>query len=587
MYSALRSKFTRKPTTQQSGIRRTTTTLPRPQPEVDLTSAPASVPSYAHADAQKGAQDTEAEIRGKEDDTIEQAQGRAPATDTLNASIAQPSNKGKGTERHTEPHSQQQAASTEDNFQSFWHNEIGYDVIAVQFGDYNEWTPNSLALFEMLEVSGYYIRNNRMIRKNHTDYLDYSVACYYSIIFYVQILRARKAAGKLTGEESSFLRRFDRAYPEESLPVADWMFPILSSIVSTQVEDSKYEWIVPRIATENFFGHMNDIQPGHGSIYLQPMVPYMLSILRVAVSKELDLNAVTGNNLTYFNDEDQFIPGRITNAAQTFFGIDNLRHGINPTAIGSLTVFSGAGTSFPFHADADDLSIARKQWATTKFRNLRIGAINPGGADVLHTNPAINTLETFLCMPKSENIEWFGELVNQAAINARFGKKVYNLSQVPQTGGTETLLLARLKNQPTGTPRVINDYASTQLDVTNANFNWYPQHFTNLTAGFGCTRAELKRSEVLQASAFATNATLPIINGAVLVGGRHANERLADTATNRPNHAQRIGEYWRNTEYTYTMFDFEEPNPTPSKPMFNGWKSMFQNKFYQQRPTGY
>lgn len=599
MFSGFKKTFKRStPTTQQTRVTRTTLPAAPTRPEIE-TPAP-TVPSYKHADAQKGAIDTEAEEKGKEDEKIEAAEGRAAATNDATTSFSRPSNKGKGNERHQDKHTDQQGSQEEDALRKFWHLELGFDLEPVYNGDYNEYTPNALALFEMLEVSGTLIRRNRILNKNHAEYLDYSVACYYAFLFFIQILRARKAAGKLSGEDSSFLRRFDRAYPEESLPIAEQIYPIFSSIVSVQMEDSKYEWVVPRIASEIFIGRsMNDIEPTEGSVYLQPLVPHMLGILRFAISNfhnrpnESYDDVLTGTtDLKFFDDEGRFVPTRLSATAINLFGIANFRTGANPTAgANHLCILSACGVSYPFLEGADELTLAQKHWMRSKFRSLNVSAIavTAGQGEItLDNDKDISKLERFLCMTKEDEMEWFGELVNQAAVHARFSKKVYNLSEVPTTGGNEVLIPARFKRfNPTNSRRT-QDYADTMLGITNATIAYYPRPFERLTAAFGSTRADLKRSEILQSLSFGVNATLPIIQGgSTLVGGTHQLMRVVPpTGT-----SQRTGAYWTNNELTYILYDYDEATPANAtqvaKPMFRGWSSMYQEEMHVVRPAGY
>lgn len=597
MFDGFKKSFKRNaPTSQQ--VRVTKTTLPPAQAKEPIATTAPTVPSYAYADQQKGAIDTEAEQRGKQDEAIEDVEDRNPSTNVVATSLVLPKNKGKGTERQQDPHTIQTGSQEEDAYRKFWHLELGFDLEPIYHGDYNEYTPNTLALFEMLEISGTLIRRNRILNKHHSEYLDYGVACYYAFIFYIQILRARKAAGKLSGEDSSFLRRFDRAYPEESLPIAEQIFPILSSIVAVQMEDSKYEWVVPRIATENFFAHMNAINTTRGSIYLQPLVPYMLGVLRFSISNFHKRNGETydatnaAGDLKYFDDEGRFVPHRLTADAANIFGIENVRTGADPTAgAEKLSVFQAAGVSYPFLEGFDEMNLAQQHWMRSKFRALNISAIavTAGQGEItLNNNKAINNLERFLCMEKEDEMEWFGELVNQAAVHARFSRKTYNLSHVPATGGNEVLIPARFKRFSPTNNRRTEDYQDLMLGLTNADFHWYLTPFSRLTASFGCTRADLKRSEILQALSFGVHGTLPIIEaGTTLVGGTHALMRPKRNEAQ----AQRTGAFWLNHELSYILYDYDESTPANAtqvaKPMFRGWSSMYQEEMHQVRPANY
>nr|QLC36765.1 capsid protein [Sarcosphaera coronaria partitivirus] len=584
MFTFKKSKTYKTATKPSFFGRKTTTALPTPGPAAPITQAPASAPDYKFVDQQKTAIDTEAAKSSKVDETIERTEGRNATTDAAPVLTAQ-TNKGKGTERHTEPHTGQEAKIEDDSYRKFWHREIGYSLDPVYNSDYNEWTPNAEALFAAMRQSHHLVDQNRTITKNHPEYCDYSVACYYSIIFYMQILRARKAAGKLTGNDSSLLRRFDRSYPEESLPIAEPFYPILSSIVSTQMEDSKYDWTVPRIATENFRQTMAHFTNENGSCYLQPQVPYMLGILRHAFSnihntanhRYTDSDA--NGNPIYFDDEGRYIPIRIGTTQISPFGL-NMTRGTAPAAnFHGMSVFSACGTSYPFYMGVDEIGFAYPRWQRSTFMTLNFhGSTANNGITITTGTQPINDLEHFLMMPKTSDLAWFEELVNQAAVHARFWKKEFNMSDLPTTGGNETLILSRFKRTDPNNAQVAANYNSVRLDVDETNFNWYPTHFERMTAAFACTRADIQRSEELQALSFATNATLPIATtnaGNVLVGETHGDG------------AHRRGAFWTNKEWTYELYDFSPTSTNKGKPMFAGWTGMFQQDFHVVKPAQY
>jgi len=567
----------RKPTSSSFGVKKaTTSSLPSAPPKVDLKIEAQGPPSYPFVDKQKGEADAEAESHGPEDEALRQDKGKNPVSDEQpKTTFSAPTHKVKGNQKSDQPSTEPTAKRGSDEHESFWTLETSYDIEEETYSAINEWTPNCQAMFQILRQSGSLVFNNRVMVKHHPEYLDYAVACYYSVIFYIQILRARQAADLLSGTDSSFLRRFNRKFKDEELPIAGILFPFFSTISSTLLEDSKYNWIVPRIAEENFFATMANYSPARGSVYLQPMVPYMLGNLRYAISPALkghyyDPMSNTDASLMHFNDYDEFVPHRISATAVNLYGM-NFTRGTAGT-IANTTVFSAAGVDYPFRSDADQLSLAQPKWRTSSFMELKVSVIQPATNNERLVSGAtiINSLENFLCMPKSSNLEWFRELINQAALHARFFKSTKNLSDVLPTSGLETLLVAELRREDNTT------FDTPQLDIDENNFDWYPKTWNDMKAGFFTTRNGMDRTQVLQAITFATNATLPITVNTKLVG-----EVTYDDADEQ--YSQRKGKYFDNKEWTATTHSAAGTG----KPMFRGWKTMIQSTHALVKPTGY
>jgi hypothetical protein len=274
-------------------------------------------------------------------------------------------------------------------------------------------------------------------------------------------------------------------------------------------------------------------------------------------------NAEPNNhNLTYFNDREEYIAGRISDNAHTaLFGM-NIQNG-QARNDGRNTIFSCSGISYPFHADYDTLTNAAPKWRRSSFSTLA----EPNLADGTRR---IHDLEHFLHMEKEDDMEWFRELILQAGIHARFFGGTQSFSDIPTTGGLETLISAQFKKTVAGA-RV--NYADVGLGLgtlANGTEPWYPTRFRNTVASFYTTRNGYKRQEVLQSMSFG-------INGTIYVGA--ANNRVGEEDTH-----YRKGPYWQNKEWTATRF--ANANQL-GKPMFAGWRELIQTHFAKVKPQGY
>jgi hypothetical protein len=571
----------RRPTTQRYGLKKTVTSAPRApsldQPE--LKDLPA--PSYKFADKQQGVVDTEAEVRDKEDEEIREGQGKNP-TD-----VEQPITSFKKKEKAVIKNDKFDRPSTEaingsNVFEAFWTRETDYDLEEVTHTQKNTWTPSALAMFEILDAASIFVTESRIIAKHHPNYLDYAVSCYYSIMFYIQILRAQQAAGHLTGMNSKLLRRFDRMFRPEELPITCILEPFFSSITSTLLPDSKYTWIMPEVAPGLFAQDIAHLYAQHkpiqdGGVYIQPMVPMMLSILRTAITANRqnalanDMSTLGGGDAAnhdplYFNNRDEYIPMRISDHnGQNLFGVA-FQNG-QARNDGRNSTFYMCGVTYPFHADYDTLTNAAPKWRRSSFATLAEANLHNG-------TRAINRLDFFLHMDEADDLEWFRELILQAGIHARFFGDVKSFSDIPVVGGLETLISCQLKKQNIAGPgnHHFPDYYLGAATTTLANGTdpWYSDRFRQMVGSFYTTRNGYKRQEVLQAMTFATNSTLPIGVGPNRVGEAHGHFRQ--------------GPYWTNMEWTATRF---ADAGQLGKPMFSGWRELIQTTFAKIKPSGY
>jgi hypothetical protein len=554
---------------------RTTTTAPAPSAKTEEREASETAPSYAHADKQKGPVDTESESRGKEDEQLRVRQGKNPFdVEQTVTQLKPPTHVVKDNEKSDAHHTDTDKKG--NNYDWFWDLEIDYDLEEVTETVKNSYVPNAMAMFEILDQAGSFVYDSRVVAKHHTDFLDYGVACYYSILFHIQILRAQRAAGMLYGQNESFLRRFERKFKFEELPIASVLEPFFNTIISVKLPDSMYNWIIPEHAPGLFHATMAGYAkvattPGFGGQFLQPNVPFMLSILKTAISRDRINHlsdtmrtsfggAETSTETMYFNDNGEYIPGRFSTAAPlALFGI---RYTRNETRTDTAnTLFASVGVSYPFHADYDTLVAAAPKWRRSPFDQLP--------ASLADGTRVINDLENFLIMDKSNDMEWFRELILQATTHARFFGKGCTLSDVDTTGGKEPLITCQHKKKDRRGEAISYDNASLGLQQMDLEDPYYPRTFKDTVGSFYTSRNGIKRQEVLQVMAFAINANIYI-----------------GTRPNRVGESDefRKGPYWNNKTWTATRF---ADSGTQGKQMFKGWKTMIQSKAALIKPVGY
>jgi hypothetical protein len=592
MFNKFKSGFRRNATTSFVSPRETRETSSNLPPAPTSTSAPekpAEAPSYQHADQQKGVTDTHAEKREQEDEQIATASGsnpaeqRQPKTDIKkkDKEIAE-GNELQGTAATTS------VANKSSAFNRYWKLRLHEDLDEVIFSGHNSFVPNALGMFAILRESGMYAYDNYTMTKRHPDYLDYAVVCYYSILFYVQILRAQQAAGKLSGGDRSFLNRFKDKFPFNTLPVSSILFPYFSTLVATLPPDVKYEWIIPTYATDMFrANYSGNFTPGNGGCFIQPMVPYMLRILRDSFTPTV-IRELQNDVDSHFDDRERYIPLAIPDdqaaAAANLFGVD-YRTNTARQQDDRNALFAACGVRHPFFANSSQLPAAAPFWRRSKYATFPYG-VRPHNGLTVDTNPANNQanvrqtgqghLDEFLEMGKFADVDWFEELIRQAAQHARFFDEVKNLSDVPTTSGNEPLIGCKFRKVTAG--RHVADL-TVQLGRGAAAANvptWYPMTFDGHVASFYTTRAGVSREETLQAMTFGTNGSINVTYG----GNNFTDHRVGDG----PEFLR--GDYWRNKQWTFTRYQ-DMNDSQHGVEMFKGWNTMFQEDAAREKPTGY
>jgi len=557
----------------------TKTELPAPPKREEKTTEVRPAPTYEHADKQTGPVDTTNEEREKEDEAIRKDKGKsAEDPEQAKTNFEAPAKKVVFNERHDGP-STSAAPKAPATYNRFWKLELEYDLEEEIEQEANYWTPNALAMFEILRASGKYVYDNATVLKRHVDYLDYAVANYYSILFYIQILRAQKAAGKLRGKDRSFFNRFKDRFPFEELPVSSILEPYFATLIATLPKDGKYDWIMPDYTTDVFRDTFDGpFDPQQGGCFIQPMVPYMLRILRTAITRSR-VTAATNDVDDYFTDDDNYVSRIITAAApHNLFGAAYQQN--QAQADDRNTLFHACGISYPFFANIDQLTSAAPRLRKSKFNQFKYG-VEASAADGIRRISEANIphgegdLDAFLQMEKTADTDWFMELIRQASLHARFFEGVTNLSAIPTTSGNESLITCRFK-------KIVNraevTHANVQLGLRPAAADrptWYPDTFRNYVGAFYTTREGVERSETLQAFTNGTNGTIAVTyTAAGVVPAFHVGE----------GHLYRRGPYWSNKEWAATKFKDSGIN---GKPMFRGWETMFQDDAALEKPAGY
>jgi len=605
----------RKPTQSKFGGRKTTAQLPKPQVTPEITTEEPKPPTYDHADKQTGQADKTAEDHGEEDKAITKDKGANPEADrTVKTTFKPKESKVIENQPHTQV-STEKSIQPSNAFIGFWNLETEFDFEEEIHQELNFYTPNTLAMYEILGHTHKALKDNRFLNKHHPEYIPYGVTVYYSILFYIQILRAQTAAGVIKPSDSRFLRNFFRKYNEESLPICESLVPYFSSIVSTLLPQTKFNWIAPQIAPGLYGNGMTiaTLTKGTnkpGGQYLQPLIPHMLASLRYSISETnkstIDESMKTAgfgkDDDTYAHlDEEtgEFVIANLELDGKTkMFGVDfKLRTGRHEP---EYEMFESQGINQRYYQDADSLTMAGKRWRDSEFTKVKYTALDLKKSmkdkhDLPQGTNEIRDLADFVHWEQDGTNGWFQQLINNNVLFCRFGKgRTQNLSDIPTTGGMETTVMTEFRKLESSekkgkrkvrTVTIKNFYNGT---IGKTEPTWYPDTFKDLHAGFYTTRYGMKREEILQAFTFGINATLPIFEGADTDSERIGSYRnvmikvpgKTSGSTTDIEADHRVGPYWEDGDWSFTL----KKDDNTGKPMFAGWQLLIQSEHIKYEP---
>jgi len=339
-------------------------------------------------------------------------------------------------------------------------------------------------------------------------YFSLPVRLYYSVLWYLQILKAKEAAMKIGKTESTWFRAFKRIFPLESLPVVGPMVPYFTNIVAVKPNDSKYDYVYPDFITNGGLRVEKGIPDVSQVYFIQPNVLIEAEFLRQYCNlTRAQLTGTTGNRDDYFDDNLSLVPHRI-GTGFNFAGIDFPAQLTVPT---SMALSNVAMDYFLPETKSRCIEI-HPYWKRSK------------AADIPQAQTTNNYDIISEAMRMTEDFEWFEACVYMAVIQCKFFSHSTNMSQIPSIGGSGTLVSAHITGE---------------YPEYHAATSWYPRNWRNLKSTFQTTRADTNPDQFLNAELTLSTGTLSWEENGHPVGGRQIGHR--------------IGPYWDNHEFEYKL----------------------------------
>nr|WJJ80002.1 capsid protein [Hebeloma mesophaeum partitivirus 1] len=410
-----------------------------------------------------------------------------------------------------------------DFFNRFWSTVITHHLHSVTYTDNVWFVPNALPLFTISSIFFELVGRSNWIEKHETTFMPYAASTAICYLYYIQILRAKEAAGALIGEETSILTRFRKCFPEEKIDIPGVFVPYFESIVATEPSDNKYPWIVPHYGDLTNLTGMDRFHSDPFLNFMRPMIPLMLSnIATFAAIRPANIN----NSV---DDEGIFHPVNLhpaanANAVRCFNQNFDFTAAAPPAAAAAMTnnmrVFHTGGMTIPFQFYNDNVAAVHKHLRRTNFVGAigidtasTAGMLMPNGGNLLETR-SFATLENFLYLQKSKSGHWADYIFKQLSIAAKHSTGNKNLSEIATTGGMESTIFCSLRTYQAHNHNGANHYtyADPSVGLTDSSHvRWFRNDlFRDLTGRFETSRADVERNEELQAFVFGINAVLPI-----------------------------------------------------------------------------
>jgi len=350
-----------------------------------------------------------------------------------------------------------------------WQHESTDLGRIIQIPTRSTYTPNAISLFTTLREMDRCLHDNINITWKYKNYLSFAPRLYYGILYHIRVLSVKDKFGFTTPQENTFLRRFQRQFKPEQLPIAAPLVPFFNAIAAYDSDDERYSYLVPFLPANlggNAATDMIDIPTdqvragrpalnpaGSHMILTQPNVPAMYDwFMRYASSADINGTVQSNANpavaIPRHNVSGEFVPFPLnTDTARVFAGYTF------PVAIAATDsrYANVLGISYPSIEPFDSWVEKFRFWSQSNF------ALN--GPAISTATSDFSTTSQFLRM--DESLDWFSEFVSQASIQAKFFGPATPFSALDYVGGPEIGIFTDVTfNTAASAPRLLSDRRS-------------------------------------------------------------------------------------------------------------------------------
>jgi len=325
-------------------------------------------------------------------------------------------------------------------------------IHSVRFPAFSTFIPNSAFLFIILNSMHTALCENTYLYRTCPSYNTILSRAYYSVLWFMQVLRAKSAVGNVTRSESTLIRRFERTFPFESLPVAGPLVTYFSNLAAVKTDDPMYNWICPflpaklgpAIAGETTTSNVNSARP------LYPWFPGIISLFQ-AIRKSTQVRESV--------DENQAFTPFLLSTGGTFAGV----------TFPAVTENNPLGNVYSDMLQYAGINIAPEQIPDT-FADYQSHYLRLSNIPTVAAQSPLDTIDKFLLM--DEDMSWFSTLTSMATSEARFFKGTVKFADIPSVTGLSTLVVGTMA-----------DLSSPQRPA-----KWYPDVIKSYSTSYSTTR---------------------------------------------------------------------------------------------------
>jgi hypothetical protein len=326
----------------------------------------------------------------------------------------------KDTAKQKAHHSSKESKTTETSVVSSPHmimraSVYHMKIAPITFPTASTYIPSFYMYYFTINSAHNIVHNNTYLKYLAPQYITIASSLYYGIIGYIQILRAKTVAGIITRPESQALRRFEKEFPFESLPIMSPLVMFFQNLGAVKLADPMYSWICPTLPTQlGTASNVDGIFAASANIML-PNVPALIRFL-YEIGTAADIATITDAN-------HMLAPASRVAGNNDFFGI-NLAANMHNNANNQRLLYSAGWLSPPEIPESLDVTLIRRiqRWQLPQLTS------------------ATNLSDIGQFLQLDGNYEWFKNLVNLCTQEARFFKGSTNLANIPPTTGLSSLI---------------------------------------------------------------------------------------------------------------------------------------------------
>jgi len=361
--------------------------------------------------------------------------------------------------------------ATSDMFLPFMRNPLINTVEPTP----SYFVPSSLMMFYIIHEMDYIMCQNYYFNRSTMYYHPYVSRLYFSILFYIQVLRAMNKAGVLERRAKLFLEQFLDDFPPESLSIPGPLLPFFQAIAVSQPNDRNFGKIYPFVPTSTIGAKkQKDRIVDEPNRWLLPNVPLLFGFIARITSREARNAAFSSdNNQTIKDYPSPWNPLTVLSAdSETRVATQPIINGVTwssdpaqwtPTEAWSLT---SPGVNYPVESNDEQ----NKKF--TKYGSqLRIPSLT--------ADESTCSISKFLQL---EEPEWFSKVLTIMTLYSKYFRASGTLAHCSPESGSSTRIIIKYEAPK---PKKGKTVAISRPVIPGDDDSRFPLVFNSRTSEYG------------------------------------------------------------------------------------------------------